>query len=232
MPAPFSDPGTRPSTSSLSETFGQAGRMGELGENLYRTRLNKFADDISNRFPSNRYEVRHGLDIPRGKGDRQKLNGDVDFAVASGSHLVLIDAKKWRAGLYWSIKLPPRSIVELLGKHKHSPWAQWLHKHALGRTVGLRWIFPHVDGKLFLSENMAMALERYRAALPGVTVSAMVVFVPKGDEFLGISFLRWPGEIPTFKIAGSYGVLYDRLGVPSPVNPAIANLLNKMNRRS
>ena len=222
-------------TPSLAQTFGSAGKKGEHGERLYEANLRTFAHTISTLHPPHSYEVVHGLNIPRGAQDKRTFDGDVDFAVASGNRLVLIDAKLWQPGFYWSIKFPRRTAIELLGKHKYSAWAQWLYKNILGRRLALRGLSAHVDGKWLLSQNMEMALERYRARLDpmGIEVSAMVVFVsvPREHRFQNVSLLRWPGGIPTFKAAEGYSQIHSRLGIPAPVHPEVVSLLNRMKRR-
>lgn len=220
---------------SLGQKFGWAGRKGEQGERLYEANLRTFANTISRLHPPQTYQVVHSLDIPRAARDRKALDGDVDFAVASGNRLVLIDAKLWQPGFYWSIKFPPRTAIELLGKHAYSAWAQWLYKNVLGRRFGLRGVSAHVDGKWTMSQNMAMALERYRARLAphGIEVTAMVVFVSASREqrFQHVSLLRWPGGISTFKAAGGFSQILSRLGSPEPVRPETISLLNSMKRR-
>ena len=220
---------------SLGQTFGSAGRKGEQGERLYEASLRTFATSISTHQPPHSYEIFHSLNIPRGAQDRKTFDGDVDFAIASGNRLVLIDAKLWRPGLYWSIKFPPRTVIELLGNQKYSVWAQWLNRKVLGRRIALRGLSAHVDGKWFLSQNMELALERYRACLEphGVEVSAMVVFVaaPREPRFLSVSLLRWPGGIATFKAAEGFAHIHSRLRKPEQVHPEVVSLLNRMKRR-
>jgi hypothetical protein len=222
-------------TPSLGQTFGDAGSQGEEGERIYGVSLQTFATTISAHHPPHCYEIVHSLNIPRGPQDRKPLDGDVDFAVASGSHVTLIDVKFWRPGFYWSVKMPRPEWLELIGRHKHSEWALWLRRNVLGKTFGLRGLSAHVDGKWTLSQNMAMALERYQSRLSphGVRVSAAVVFVtaPRKKSFLKVFFLRWPGGIPSFDAPGGFTEIYRRLGAPTPVHPRITELLTEMKRR-
>lgn len=235
MSNPFSDPSSRRFTTSLSQTFGAAGQQGESGERVLKRTLEQFARTVAAHHDSpNAYLVRHSLSMPRGLSDRERPIGDVDFAVASGDHLVLIDAKLWKPGFYYSQKLPPKKILELFGGFKYTSTARWLSKNVLGRTLGFRGIHLHIEGKWLLSQNMEMALERYRERLTPhrVQVSAMVVFVPTRSEslFQSVALLRWPGGIRTFDVPGGREELYRLLGSPEPVNPAIITLLEQMKR--
>lgn len=237
MVSPLSRSARQTKELSLPENYGKAGLVGLIGEKSYEGSLRTFARAVSRLHPPyvHSYSFVHSLNIPPGPHDRKAFKGDVDFAIASGNHLVLIDAKLWKPGFYWSFKLPPRDAVELLGRHKYSSWAQWLYKNLFGRRVALRGLSHHVNRDWLLSHNMEIALERYRQRLDkhGVVVSAMVVFVlPPGKRgFQNVSFLRWPGGIQTYKAAAGFDQLYSRLGAPSPVDTEITSLLNRMKRR-
>lgn len=100
---------------------------------------------------------------------------DLDFAILHENRLILIDAKNWAAGhVYWSSFGMQfrglRSLSKAFGEHKEP------------------------------SRNTAYFKEMIQAQLPGVAVSAMVIFVPsdKGALPTSVSTLRWPGGIRLF----------------------------------
>jgi hypothetical protein len=234
MTSPLS-PSHKKGAPSLGQTFGTAGKKGEEGERLYETSLRTFVTTISTLQPPRSYSIFHSLNIPVSVHHQKFFVGDVDFAIASGNRLVLIDVKLWQPGFYWSLKLPSRDSIDLLGDRKNTDAAQWLRRRVFGRRLGLRALSAHVDGKWFLSHNMEIALERYRARLEkhGVHVTAAVVFIsgPRVTGVQNVALLRWPGDIRSYTSADSFTELHHRLGNPAPLHPAITSLLSDMKRR-
>jgi hypothetical protein len=235
MSTPFARAPTRAATSSLQDEFGADGRTGAIGEKLYLKRLNTLASTVSDFYGSqHEYEVTHSLNIPRGMKDRQPLRGDVDFAVASGRHLVLVDSKLWKDGLYWSLPMPPRSSIALIGELGRSPLGQAASSRFLGRTLGMRGLSPHQPGKWFLSQNMPMAVERYSERLieHGIKVSGLVAFLDSsGSGTMHVGLLRWSKGISSYSTASSFEQIAKRLGPPEPVAEPIRSLIHKMKRR-
>jgi len=163
---------------------------------------------ILRRFGMDRYFIRKSLGIPS-MADQRDYSGDVDFAITNGNILLLIDVKKWARGFhYWSVAgFPFKNLTPILK-----------------------------DGDWRLSANMALALDRYSAALPDVHVSAMVVFVPTSYTDpravpASVSRLVWPGGIRSYISGRAMGEIEARLGRdPVAVHPNTAFLLNRMTR--
>ena len=181
----------------LSARFGANGRAGEAGEKYYADALRRAGID-------EKYEVYHGVAIPQIARDKQPPRGDVDFAIASGHNLVLVDVKAWAPAIYWSIpRLGPMKNLTPLRKS---------------------------NGEWSLSNNMNMALERFKAKLPGVAVSAIVVFVPSGGRgpIPQVDLLMFPGMIRSLRASVSYSRIETVLGEPREVDPAISVLLHRL----
>jgi len=234
MAAPFDRSSSSNSNASLSATFGANGRVGAEGERTYGRKLHNFARNVANTYDTPElYSIHHSLNIPRSHTDRNAFLGDVDFAVASGDRLVLVDVKIWKRGLYWSLAMPPRGVIQALESPAPGKVSRWTRDRLLGKTVGFRGFGSHQPGKWFLSQNMAIAVERYRERLEhhGVSVSAMTVFLPSATGGLhSVRFLLWPGRIRSYLVAPSFSEIEKRLGRPQPPTYPLRELLTQMAR--
>jgi hypothetical protein len=151
-----------------------------------------------------------GLDIPTTPGS-VPLRGDVDCVIANGDKVVLVDVKRWAKAVYWTVP---------------------------GTRIGMKGLVPMSDGgRVGLSSNMGAALDRYRAALGGSHVSALVVFVPTTNHDpasvpTSVRWLTWPGGIRSYLAGEAYAELHQRLG-PSvePVPDRTRTLLERLVRR-
>lgn len=155
------------------------------------------------------YNIWWSLSIPQDPSGGRRYRGDVDVAIANGNKLVLVDVKKWAAGkVYWSLF----GISSLSFK-------------------GFERIGGGSDGGL--SKNMSLAVDRYSKNLPGIQVSAMVVFVPttKRGTVPTLLGLRWPGGIKSYLYNDGARAIRKRLGEPvHEVDPSVAALLGRMLR--
>jgi len=186
------------SSAQARQRFGRHADVGAAGER-------KFADLVKAAGLDVAYDVFYSLGLPS-RGAGRQYNSDVDAALANGSHVVLVDVKRWKANaFYWSISgLPFKGLTPLV-----------------------------MSGKWGLSANMAAAVRKYREALPGVDVTAMVVFVPSGRGELPVSvrWLRWPGGIRSFTSANFAPEVRRRLGVErQPASAKVVGLLRSMQR--
>ena len=185
----------------LELRYGDNGRGGDRGEALFERWL-------GNTEIPNFYTVRHSLRIPTPPG-KKPMDGDVDFVIATGTNLVLADAKFWKSGeVMWST--PDGQHMRGDQLHDESP-----------------------------SRNMQIALERYSALLPRCNVSALVIFLPSdraSSAVLDVSRLRWPGDIQSYSASQSYTEILRRLGrpmtlgVPHALDPAMDELLTAMQK--
>jgi len=181
--------------------FGKNADIGAAGERAYMQTLRKAGlTDI--------YDVHASLRIPQAKGGGgTRYSSDVDFAVANGNRLILVDVKRWASGFhYWSFMgFPFKNLVPMMK-----------------------------GGKWRMSANMAGALARYRDNLPGVHVEGLVVFVAtnnRGAMPASVGFLRWPGGIPSALSGDSIHRIRRVLGKKAePVDPKIKSLLGRMTR--
>ncbi|WP_166999132.1 nuclease-related domain-containing protein [Paramicrobacterium fandaimingii] len=184
--------------SDLVKTFGIDGRIGEGGERY-------FDDMLRRRGFANRFEVFHALQMPTTARGQKQLDTDIDFAIASGNNIVLIDVKRWAADyVYWSL---------------------W------GRPV--KGMNPmHKDGEWGLSQNMAIARARFRSLFPGVNVYALVIFVPTSQRALprSVSFFRWPGGIRSYLLDDGLNRVTELLGAPRPALPVIVSTLSQLKK--
>ena len=133
------------------------------------------------------YDVFYSLSIPKSRHSSKALASDVDAALLNGNRLVLVDVKRWKGnGVYWSM-----SGLPFMG------FSPLMH-----------------GGKWKMSANMAAAVRCYREALPGVQISAMVVFVPtqRGNVPASVRWLKWPGGIGSFLLPAAVRELRTRLG--------------------
>lgn len=153
-------------------------KAGKLGEEFFAKAVSQdpFFDDV---------DVFASMRIPR-KGNQKDYNTDVDFVIASGNKVILVDVKSWSAMSKDSD--PKRGVIK--------PAVYW---SAFGT------IFNRFAVKEKASANMKMALDRYSEYLKGVAqVEAMVMFAPtkgrRGKEYLpaSVSFLKWPGGIKSY----------------------------------
>lgn len=170
-----------------------------------------FADALRRAGLTGSYEVYGSLNIPTPANQRHnQYSSDVDCAVANGNNLLLIDVKRWASGFhYWSIfGFPFKNLTPM--------------------TKG--------NGQWALSGNMAAAVARYRDALPGVNVQAIVVFVPTKSKGMAmpasVGLLRWPGGIRSYLTQDALYKIKSILGQPQPVEGKIRAVLGSMVRRS
>lgn len=158
-----------------------------------------------------RYPIWQSLGIPGPAGGKRggRYASDVDFALASGSTLLLIDCKKWAAGsIYWSIGGTPMKGFSVMKSNN-----------------------SYGDQQPHLSKNMATAVDRYSDNLPGITVRAIVLFVPtKAGIPTSVRWLRWPGGIRSYLPGDGVRKASRILGEPKPVDPQIQALLGRMLR--
>jgi len=179
--------------SGLKATFGRAGEVGDSGERYLHKVL------TTSDFP--RYTVSRTHDIPSTPRYSKPMAGDVDFLIASGESLLLIDAKHWRSAIYWT---GPGGVgMKNLERQK-------------------------------LSQNMEIARSRYRELLPGMTVEALVIFVPTdGRDRVprSVDFLIWPGGIRSYTAARGLDRIEQLLGLnPEPPHPSIEGLIARTRR--
>lgn len=176
-----------------SGKYGSSGVAGAVGERHFQKlmqsneRVRGYTSWASLRIPTPR----------RGK----RYSSDVDFAVASGNRLMLVDIKMWEANrVYWS---------------------------AFGKAF--KGFQPMGES---ISRNMEMATNRYREALPGMSVESMVLFVPtKKGLPAGVMLLRWPGGINSYQPQDGINKIQRFLGEPEFPHQSIISLLGAMTRR-
>ena len=168
----------------------------------------QFAEMLNKYGISRDYDVWYSLKLPSDPKNPNgtKYNSDVDAAVASGNRLLLIDVKRWAGGYhYWTFfGLPFKGITPMM---KNGQWK--------------------------LGSNMAGALSRYRANLPGMRVEAIVLFVPtsaRGAAPSSVFALRWPGGIKSYLHGAGLAKIKSSMGKSERVNSKIESLLNKMAR--
>lgn len=154
------------------------------------------------------YSIWASIRTPSAKGGRGKsYRTDIDFAIANGNRLVIIDAKMWSSkNFWWSFMGLP-----FFGFAPH-----------LDKTTG-KWK-P-------LSGNMAMSVDRFRETLPGSVIEGMVVFTPsnkRGDLPPNVFFLRWPGGIRSFLPSSAVRRIRKFLGEPKSVSPEISGKLTRL----
>jgi len=216
MTTPFSFGKPASATSDLQKKFGAAGGIGARGETQYLKALR-------NALPPG-YTITHSLSIPETRDDKAAMSGDVDVAIASGNKLVLIDVKAWKGpSSYWS----PAGVLAVITANLDLKAIPLLVKPWRGFRPYL------LNGKWKASQNMLLALNRYRKRLKGADVSAMVVFVPaNGAPPRSVHLLGWPGGISSFRSKHSFEEIINRLGPPTPPTPAIKQLLAEMSRTS
>lgn len=239
--------------SSLEEVFGERGRLGNLAEKAYQSRLDKHAKYVAEKYGSEfEYLICTSLGIPRKAGGKKYVS-DVDIAIANGDEVLLIDVKEWLPGIYISFPFLPKSSVRLLGRYQYSDWAQQFSRKCLGKWIGIRvgyepgdnrvprsrynplaWLHPYVEDKFILGMNMQMATERYKEALQGsgVVVHSFVVFVrnPRNSGEHHVKAFMWPGRIPSISEKWSFDRIEDIHGAPAPVNLKTTQLLRQMQR--
>lgn len=178
-----------------SGKFGSSAVAGAIGERHFQAlmqsneRVRGYTSWASLRIPTPR----------RGR----TYSSDVDFAVASGRRLMLVDIKMWEAGrFYWSAFGKMYKGFEPMNKDKP------------------------------MSRNMEMATNRYREALPGMTVQSMVMFVrSKKGLPSGVMLLRWPGGIGSYQPQDGLNKIQRFLGEPEYPHQDIIALLGRMTRK-
>lgn len=161
---------------ATQEKFGDAARMGSVGEKAVGKVLNDFADANPN------VAVFHGLNFTPGK------NGpDIDHAVVAGDHILLIDAKLWGYARYsWTIDSEGDLVVNKDGKsfkgndvRMESAVVKWQNK--FGRNVRSLIVLAQPDSGRYRVHNRR---------------------APQGVELLALSDLR--GELRSMlKTSGS-----------------------------
>lgn len=194
---------------SLSSHFGaKRAKAGNQGERFLSMAFKNAGLD--------KFSIWHDLGLPA-KAGQSKLSGDVDFAIANGSNVVLIDAKRWGGSFLWSLPKawPMSGLLPLrMPKMQNGPkvWSQ-------------------------LSGNMAAAVDRYQQLLPKANVSAMVIFVPTIDSDRNsgpkhVEFLIFPGLIHSYTVGVAMGKIEGLMGQEfvEPL-PQITHLLNGLKNR-
>lgn len=173
---------------AAGKKFGAAGRVGAEGER-------DFARLLQSAGLTNDYSVFASMRTPADKsGSGKTYKSDVDFAIANGNSLILIDVKRWSAKKsWWSFGGYP-----FHGFMPHFQNGQWKP----------------------LSRNMQMALNRTRQHLPGVRVEAVVIFVAtsSGKTPPNVSFMTWPGGIHSYLPNPGLRRIRSILGRREPVN--------------
>ena len=198
-----SNPNKAGASLASAEARRQFGDQAEVGASGER----HFAQILKQHAFDQTCDIFYSLGIPQGKHFGAKaLRSDVDVAVVNGNSVILIDVKRWKGScVYLSLGgLPFRDLTPL---QSHGGWK--------------------------MSANMAQALRRYREALPGVNVTAMVVFVPthRGVAPTSVRWLKWPGGVRSFLVPAAIRELRARVGVERQVPDArIIGLLNRMQR--
>lgn len=209
---------------SAQSKMGKNANIGIMGEKKLWSMLTENAN-------TRPYGIWSSLGIPqvrkKGKGGwyttKDYANADVDFAIANGNKIVLVDAKKYASGkFYWGRK----TIMEGLFTSK---------KDGKGKPI-------------VMGRNMENALDKYRARereirkqfakqgknYPEVHISAMVVFVPTPKLPKSVRFLVWPGGIKSYLPQDAIRKITKILGKPdfsepgtAKINPVAEALLNE-----
>lgn len=199
------------SRNSAGTSFNDGGiakKYGAASAAAGRVGEEQFATLLAKHGITRDYDVWYSLRIPSDPKNPNgtKYNSDVDVAVASGDRLILIDVKRWAGGYhYWTLfGLPFKGVTPM---KKGNKWG--------------------------LGKNMAGAVSRYRANLPGIRVEAIVVFMPtnaRGKAPSSVFALKWPGNIRSYLHGAGLAKIKSALGKPQKVSPKIDSLLNKMAR--
>jgi hypothetical protein len=202
----------------MARSYGDAGKS--LGSNEANSKFGrenasiglrgeKYFRDVLERAGVDRdYDIWYSLKIPSDPHNRNatKYSSDVDVALTSGNKLLLIDVKMWSASsAYWSLfGLPFKGLSPMIDKKK-----------------GWR-----------LSSNMAAAVDRYQKNLPGVSVQAMVIFVPTraGGAAPMVNFLKWPGDIRSYSSQDGLRKAKKWLGRGEETTPKLRALMGRMVR--
>lgn len=185
--------------------FGSNTASGAIGERKLAAILIKsgLADD---------YSIWASIRTPSAKnGQGKNYRTDIDFAIANGNRLVIIDAKMWSSkGFWWSFgNLPFFNFTPFMDK-RTGKWKP-------------------------LSGNMAMSVDRFRETLPGCIVEGMVVFTPtppRGDLPTNVFFMRWPGGIRSFLPSSAVRRIKAFLGEPRIVDDTISAKLTRLMYRN
>jgi len=194
----------RPSRGELETVFGSNGVAGQRGEAAFKGLLRNA------RLP---YQYWHSLDLPRTAQHQHPTKADLDFAMANGRRLALVDVKAW-AGGFLRFSVPGLNMVAEVPTSGRRP---------ANRATPLK-----------LSASMSMARDRYREALPGIEIMAMVIFVrangspPPGN----VSLLIWPGRIRSYKTGLGLTKIEDFLGSPEPIDPSLSLMLDRLKRKT
>lgn len=202
-PGQYGSAGSGLNSESARREFGSYARVGADGERHFQRAMERAG------IPR-KYDVWYSVSIPRDPHNSRatRYRGDVDIAVASGNRLILIDVKRWSAdGVYWSLLGIPT-----LSFNKLEPLTK--------------------NGRMGLSANMNLAVDRYSANLPGVSVSAVVVFVPTGKRgrYPTLLGLRWPGGIKSYQSNDGIRRIQRSLKGSEETVPEIRGLLGRMLR--
>lgn len=191
--------------------FGETGKSLSMGEasskfGAENTKAGLVGEQALDRMFRNSPEIAvysfwRSLRIPNKPGQKAYHGPDVDFIVANGNRLILVDCKKWSAGeFYWT----------------------------LGGKV-MKGFKPMSEKQI--SRNMEMAVDRYKSALPGHTVMGIVVFVPTQRGLpTSVGFLRWPGGIKSYLPSGGVRKITSFLGDRQEVTPQAQGLMGMMVR--
>lgn len=109
-------------------------------------------------------------------------DSDIDFVVAYGRKILLIDAKKYKqdGGIFWNF--PGSNII------RHG-WTKYRSKHGSGKPITM-------------SKSMIMAKDIISRRFPGYEVEAIVVFVTdrnlRNSKEPMVRFLTFPGGVKSY----------------------------------
>lgn len=202
----------------MARSYGDAGKS--LGSNEANSKFGRenaaigargekyFRDVLERSGLDDEYDIWYSLKLPNDPHNKNatKYSSDVDVALTSGNKLILVDVKMWAAGsTYWTLfGLPFKGLAPMIDKKK-----------------GWR-----------LSSNMAAAVDRYKKNLPGVSVEAMVIFVPtkaNGGAPM-VNFLKWPGDIRSYTSQDGVRKIKKWLGRGEETSPKLRALMGRMVR--
>lgn len=224
MPIRKGKVGTSLQQEGAQSKFGSSAQTGVVGEKY-------FWKMITQSQLTYHYGIWASLGIPQVKKKgyngtqykTKKYGSDVDFAVANGDTIVLVDAKMYKGNkFYWSLG---QNIMEGFGFKKDKQ-----------------------GNKVIASRNMAMAIDFYKIKLNAirsqlakqgvktnpVKIVAITVFVPTTAKTLptSVRFLTWPGGIKSYLPEAGVKKIRSILGEPQMkgkdtyINQATVQLLN------
>lgn len=226
MPVRKGKVGSSLASESAVSSMGKMAAVGAVGEKY-------FWKMVTGNSRTCNYDMWASLKIPvvtkqgrNGKTYRTKqYQADVDFAIANGDTIVLVDAKRYAAGkTYWSMG---RNIMEGFGYKRDKS-----------------------GKKILMSANMSNATDKYRARaeeirqemmragkkVKPVKIVSIVVFVPTAKRRFpkSVRWVRWPGGINSYLPEAGVSKIARLLGKPvirdgdTYTNPVAVKLLNSL----